>query len=99
MTSGSPAWGRSIGRAGNPSSSTFDPVSLSGYAGAYLGGGDMGKAAKQSDLVSFKELLLANSIQIDTLTQLLIEAGVITEERFFTTLKEVQLQYRNRGNV
>jgi hypothetical protein len=59
----------------------------------------MGKAAKQSDLVSFKELLLANSIQIDALTQLLIEAGVITEERFFTKLKEVQLQYRNRGNA
>ena len=59
----------------------------------------MGKAAKQSDLVSFKELLLANSIQIDALTQLLIETGLITEERFFTKLKEVQLQYRNRGNA
>jgi hypothetical protein len=39
----------------------------------------MGKAAKQSDIVSFKELLLANSIQIDALTQLLIETGLITE--------------------
>jgi hypothetical protein len=35
----------------------------------------MGKAAEQSDIVSFKELLLANSIQIDALTQLLIESG------------------------
>ena len=59
----------------------------------------MGKAAKQSDLVSFKELLLANSIQIDALTQLLIESGVFSEERFFAKLKEVQLQYRNRGNA
>jgi hypothetical protein len=56
----------------------------------------MGKAAKQSDLVSFKELLLANSIQIDTLTQLLIEAGVISEERFFAKLKEVQAGYHRR---
>jgi hypothetical protein len=56
----------------------------------------MGKAAKQSDLVSFKELLLANSIQIDTLTQLLIEAGVISEERFFSKLKEVQAGYHRR---
>jgi hypothetical protein len=38
--------------------------------------GAIGKAAKQSGLVSFKELLLANSIQIDALTQLLIEAGL-----------------------
>ena len=59
----------------------------------------MGKAEKQSDMVSFKELLLANSIQIDALTQLLIESGVISKERFFTKLKEVQLQYRNRGSA
>ena len=66
----------------------------------HTGEGDaLGKAAKQSDLVSFKELLLANSIQIDALTQLLIQAGVTSEERFFTKLKEVQLQYRNRGNA
>ena len=60
----------------------------------------MGKAANQSDLVGFKELLIANSIQIDTLTQLLIEAGVITEERFFAKLKEVQADYhRRQGNA
>ena len=60
----------------------------------------MGKAADQSDLVGFRELLVANSIQIDTLTQLLIEAGVITEERFFVKLKEVQSDYhRRQGNA
>jgi hypothetical protein len=59
----------------------------------------MGKAAKQSDLVGFNELLLASSIQIDALTQLLIETGLINEERFFTKLMEVQLQYRGRGNA
>jgi hypothetical protein len=60
----------------------------------------MGKAANQSDLVGFKELLIANSIQIDTLTQLLIETGVITEERFFAKLKEVQAEYhRRQGNA
>jgi hypothetical protein len=60
----------------------------------------MGKAAKHSDLVGFKELLIANSIQIDTLTQLLIETGVITEERFFAKLKKVQADYhRRQGNA
>ena len=29
-----------------------------------------------NELVSFKELLLANSMQVDTLTQLLIEEGL-----------------------
>jgi hypothetical protein len=60
----------------------------------------MGKAARQSDLVGYKELLIANSIQIDTLTQLLIETGVITEERFFAKLREVQADYnRRQGNA
>jgi len=60
----------------------------------------MGKAADQSDLVGFRELLVANSIQIDTLTQLLIEAGVFTEEKFYTKLKQVQAEYhRRQGNA
>jgi hypothetical protein len=34
------------------------------------------------------------------LTQLLIEAGVISEERFFQKLKEVQADYgRRQGNA
>jgi len=59
----------------------------------------MGRAADKSDRVSFKDLLLSHSIQIDALTQLLIEAGVITEQGFNAKLKEVQLQYRHRGNA
>ncbi len=57
----------------------------------------MGKNAKQSDLVGFKELLIANSIQIDTLTQLLIEEGLISEQRFFQKLKQVQADYKTRS--
>ena len=51
------------------------------------------------DLVTFKEFVLANSIQIDALTQLLIEEGIISEQKFMAKLKEVQLQYRTRGNA
>jgi hypothetical protein len=43
--------------------------------------------------------LLANSIQVDALTQLLIEEGIISEQKFEAKLKEVQLQYRSRGNA
>ena len=59
----------------------------------------MAQPIDPKELVHFKELLMANSIQVDTLTQLLIESGVISEEKFFAKLKEVQLQYRNRGNA
>ena len=48
------------------------------------------------DLVSFKELLLANSIQVDALVQLLVEEGLISEQRYFQKLKEVQAQYEKR---
>ena len=38
----------------------------------------MAKKLEPAELVSFKELLMANSIQIDALTQLLIAKKVIT---------------------
>ena len=50
----------------------------------------------QSELVTFKELLLANSIQVDALVQLLVEEGLISEQRYFQKLKEVQAQYEKR---
>lgn len=48
------------------------------------------------DLVTFKELLMANSIQVDTIAQLLIEKGLISKEEFFRKLKEVQAKYESR---
>ena len=56
----------------------------------------MAKSLPENDLVSFKELLLANSIQVDALVQLLIEQGLISEQRYFQKLKEVQAQYEKR---
>ena len=48
------------------------------------------------ELVSFKELLMANCIQVDALAQLLIEKGLISREEFFKKLKEVQSEYESR---
>jgi hypothetical protein len=60
----------------------------------------MTKKLNPNDLVSFRELLVANSIQVDTLTQLLIEQGVISEQKFFAKLKQVQAEYQRRqGNA
>jgi mannitol/fructose-specific phosphotransferase system IIA component (Ntr-type) len=49
-----------------------------------------------SELVTFKELLIANSIQIDTAVQLLIEKGYFTEQEFFQKLKQVQAQCQGK---
>jgi hypothetical protein len=60
----------------------------------------MAKKLNPKDLVTFKELLMANSIQVDTLAQLLIEQGVISEQNFVAKLKQVQAEYKRRlGNA
>jgi hypothetical protein len=53
----------------------------------------MAQKLEESELASFKELLMANSIQVDTLAQLLIEEGIITHERFFDKLKQIHAQF------
>jgi hypothetical protein len=57
----------------------------------------MAQKLDDSELVNFKELLMANSIQVDALAQLLIEEGIITQEKFFTKLKQLQTQYQSKG--
>jgi len=37
---------------------------------------------------------MANSIQVDALAQLLIEERIITQEKFFDKLKQVQAPWR-----
>jgi len=51
-----------------------------------------------NELVNFKELLMANSIQVDAIAQLLIKKGIFTKEEFFDMLKQVQTEYRNKIN-
>ena len=58
----------------------------------------MAQKLDDSEIVSFKELLMAKSIQIDTLAQLMIRKGFITKEEFFDMLKEVQVEYQSRAD-
>ena len=53
----------------------------------------MAEKLDEKELVTFKEMLMANSIMVDTLAQLLFEKGVFTEEEFYAKLKDVQSQY------
>lgn len=54
---------------------------------------------KPSELVSFKEVLMANSIQVDAIAQLLIEKDFFTKEEFFSKLKQVQMAYKSKDDV
>jgi hypothetical protein len=59
----------------------------------------MAKKLDPEELVSIKELLMANSIQIDALTKLLIDKGLITQQEFFTKLKQVQTDYHSKRHA
>ena len=59
----------------------------------------MAEKLDNSELVSFKELLMANSIQVDAAVQLLIEKGFFTQDKFFQKLKEVQAQYQKHESI
>jgi hypothetical protein len=56
----------------------------------------MAQKLDDKEIVSFKELLMANSMQVDALAQLMIKKGFITKDEFFDTLKEVQAQYQSK---
>jgi hypothetical protein len=56
----------------------------------------MAQQLYDSELVSFKELLMATSIEVDALAQLMIEKGFITQDEFFTKLKQVQAEYQRK---
>ena len=58
----------------------------------------MAEKLDPGELVNFKELLMANSMQVDAIAQLLIEKGIFTKEEFFDMLKQVQMDYQRREN-
>ena len=59
----------------------------------------MAEKLNPDELVNFKELLMANSIQVDAVAQLLIDKGIITKEEFFSKLKQVQMAYKSKDNA
>jgi len=59
----------------------------------------MAQKLDQDELVSFRELLISNTIQLDVVTQVLIEKGIITNEEFFDKLKQVQAEYKSKDNA
>ena len=56
----------------------------------------MTKKIAIKEMVTVREMLLANSIQVDALLQLMIDKGLITAEEFITKLKKVQAEYQRK---
>lgn len=56
----------------------------------------MAQKLDQDELVSFRELLISNSIQVDALSMLMIEKGFFTKDEYFKKLKDVQMEYKRR---
>jgi hypothetical protein len=59
----------------------------------------MAEQLDPNELVSFRELLISNTIQLDVVSRVLIEKGIITNEEFFTKLKEVQMEYKSKDDA
>lgn len=60
----------------------------------------MAEKLDQKEITTPEELIMANIYQLDTVTQLLIEKGLITEQEFFTKLKQVQAEWESkRGSL
>ena len=61
----------------------------------------MAQLLDSKDVVEFKELLLANTIQTDAMYQLLIQKGYFTEAEFLEKMKLVRVDYgrsREKGH-
>ena len=56
----------------------------------------MAKKLDQKEIATFEELFWANMYQLDAITQLLIEKGIITEQEFYAKLKKVQYDYESK---
>lgn len=57
----------------------------------------MAEKLDQSELDGFRELLAANSIQVDAMAMSLIEKGLITKDEFHTKPKQMQMEYRSKN--
>jgi hypothetical protein len=59
----------------------------------------MAQKLDPSELVDLEELLISNTIQLDTMYQLLIDKGLFTEAEFLAKMKQVQMAYKSKDNA
>ena len=52
-----------------------------------------------NEIATIQDLLMANSMQLDAIAQLLIEKGLFSKEELFDMLKRIQKEYQKTGNI
>ena len=58
----------------------------------------MAQKLDNTELVTFQELLMANSMEVDSVTNLCNQLGIFTEQEFYQKLKQVQAEYQTSHN-
>ena len=56
----------------------------------------MAEKLNERELVTHQELLMSQVFQLEAITRLLIEKGVLTEREFFAELKKIQHEYESK---
>jgi len=51
------------------------------------------------EIATIQDLLMANSMQLDAIAQLLIEKGLFSKEELFDMLKRIQKEYQKTGTI
>ena len=62
-----------------------------------LENGDM--IVVDQEIATIQDLLMANSMQLDAIAQLLIEKGLFSKEELFDMLKRIQKEYQKTGTI
>ena len=57
------------------------------------------EAGDPNEIATIQDLLMANSMQLDAMAQLLIEKGIFSKEDLFDMLKRIQKEYQKTGNT
>ena len=55
------------------------------------------ESGDSNEIATIQDLLMANSMQLDAIAQLLIEKGIFSKEDLFNMLKRIQKEYQKTG--
>ena len=57
----------------------------------------LAQTGDSNEIGTIQDLLMANSMQLDAIAQLLIEKGIFSKEELFDMLKRIQKEYQKTG--
>ncbi len=57
------------------------------------------ETSETNEISTIQDLLMANSMQLDAIAQLLIEKGIFSKDELFNMLKRIQREYQKTGNI